>query len=71
MFFTIKFFFSDINDGLTNKFPTGCEFRRKIGSTIIAIILELFDVGSDILLAYTLFNGTYDPEKGHSIYIRK
>ena len=28
--------------------------------------MEIFDNGSDLLLAYTLFNGTYDAEKGYT-----
>ena len=38
----------------------------KILSTIISILFELVDVVSDLLLAYTLYIGTYDPEKGYT-----
>ena len=54
-------FFREFNDGVTKR-----KFQKKIGSTIISILFELFDVGSDLLLAYTLFNGTYDAEKGYT-----
>ena len=53
-------------DGATNTFLTGCELQWKILSTIISILFGLFNVYSDILLAYTLFIGTYDPEKGYT-----
>ena len=53
-------------DGATNTFPTGCELQWKILSTIISILFGLVNVYSDILLAYTLFNGSYDPEIGYT-----
>ena len=53
-------------DEATNIFPSGCELQMKILSTIMSILFGLFNVYSDILLAYTLFKGTFDPEKGYT-----
>ena len=55
-----------MNDGVTNTFPTGCELQWKILCTIISTLFGIFNVYSDILLAYTLIIGTYDPEKGYT-----